>query len=145
MVRSLFSFESRRRRKTKVQKRKEKGRRAYRKGEQFEKKAYPFLSGKGLRVTKSRVRSRRREEFDALATDKQGRTYGVEVKGTKQKVSSGVIKSLKRKVDKQRLLRGGIVVSRSGFTEQALKEAKRAGIKTYKYKRKRRKRAGWFF
>jgi len=139
----LFFEPRRRRRKTKEQKLKAKGRSSYRRGERFEKKAYPFLSSKGLKVTKSRVRSRKREEFDALATDKSGRTYGVEVKIPK--VTSSVVKGLRRKVERNRLLRGGIIVSKSGFTKPALQEAKRSGIKTFKYKQKRKKRTGWFF
>jgi hypothetical protein len=85
------------------------------------------------------------EEFDMLATDKSGRTFGVEAKGTKQKVTSNVVKGLKRKIDGNRLLRGGIIVSKKGYTEPALKEAKRSGIKTLKYKQKRKKKTGWFF
>lgn len=126
-------FSEPRRRKTKKQRKREKGRRSYRKGEQFEKKAYPFLARKGYKVTKSRVRSKKREEFDGLATDKHGRTYGVEVKATKQKVSAKVVRGLKKKVDKSRLLRGGIIVSKSGFTKDAEREAKRGGIKLLKY------------
>lgn len=135
-----------RKRKTRKQKKlREKGRRSYRKGEKFEKKAYPFLRTKGFKVTKSRVRSKSRAEFDGLATDKHGRTYGVEVKSTKTKVTSSTIKRLKKKVDKHKLLRGGIVVSKKGFTTPALQEAKRSGIKTFKYKQKRKKETGWFF
>jgi len=126
-------FSEPRRRKTKKQRKREKGRRSYRKGERFEKKAYPFLARKGYKVTKSRVRSKKREEFDGLATDKHGRTYGVEVKATKQKVSAKVVRGLKKKVDKSRLLRGGIIVSKSGFTKDAEREAKRGGIKLLKY------------
>jgi hypothetical protein len=84
-------------------------------------------------------------EFDRLATDKHGRTYGVEVKYTKQKVTSPVIKRLKKKVDKSGLLHGGIVVSKKGFTGSALGEAKRLGIKTYELKRRRRKRVSSFW
>jgi len=138
-------FSEPRKRKTKKQKKREKGRRSYRKGQQFEKKAYPFLARKGFKVTKSRVRSKKREEFDGLATDKHGRTHGVEVKATKQKVSAKVVRGLKKKVDKSRLLRGGIIVSKSGFTKEAEKEAKRSSIKLLKYKQKRKKKSGWFF
>lgn len=138
-------FSEPRKRKTKKQKKREKGRRSYRKGQQFEKKAYPFLARKGFKVTKSRVRSKKREEFDGLATDKHGRTHGVEVKATKQKVSAKVVRGLKKKVDKSRLLRGGIIVSKSGFTKEAEKEAKRSGIKLMKYKQKRKKKSDWFF
>ena len=144
MVEDLF-FSEPRRRKSRKQKLREKGRRSYRKGEQFEKKAYPFLSKKGFKVTKSRVRSKKREEFDGLATDKHGRTYGVEVKSTKQKVSAKVIRGLKKKIDRNRLLRGGIVVSKKGFTKDAEKEAKRSGIKTFKYKQRRKKSDSWLF
>ena len=138
-------FSEPRKRKTKKQKTREKGRRSYRKGQQFEKRAYPFLARKGFKVTKSRVRSKKREEFDGLATDKHGRTYGVEVKATKQKVSAKVVRGLKKKVDKSRLLRGGIIVSKSGFTKEAEKEAKRSDIKLMKYKQKRKKKSDWFF
>jgi len=138
-------FSEPRKRKTKRQKKREKGRRSYRKGQEFEKKAYPFLARKGFKVTKSRVRSKKREEFDGLATDKHGRTHGVEVKATKQKVSAKVVRGLKKKVDKSRLLRGGIIVSKSGFTKEAEKEAKHSGIKLMKYKQKRKKKSGWFF
>jgi Ribonuclease G/E len=136
----------RKKRKTKAQKQREKGRRSYRKGEQFEKKVYPFLAKKGLKVTKSRVRSRRHEEFDGLATDKHGHTHGVEIKNTKQKVGLTVVRGLKRKINKHKLLHGGIIVSKRGFTESALEEAKREGIKTFKYKQKRKKKKkSWLF
>jgi len=88
---------------------------SYKKGEKFEKKAYPFLRGKGYKIIKSRVRSRTRAEFDGLATDKHGRTFGVETKSTKQKVTSTTIRRLKEKVDKHKLLRGGVIVSKKGF------------------------------
>jgi len=125
-------------------KKKRRGKASYKKGEKFEKKAYPFLRGKGFKITKSRVRSRTRSEFDGLATDKHGRTFGVETKSTKQKVTSTTVRKLKEKVDKHKLLRGGVIVSKKGFTKPALEEAKKSGIKTFKYKRKRKKE-GWFF
>lgn len=134
-----------RKRKSRKQKTREKGRRAYRKGENFEKKAYPFLARKGFKVTKSRVRSKRREEFDGLATDKHGHTHGVEVKATKQRVSAAVVKNLRKKVTRNKLLHGGIIVSQKGFTKSAEQEAKRSGIKTFKYKQKRKKSDSWFF
>jgi Holliday junction resolvase-like predicted endonuclease len=113
--------------------------------EDFEKKAYPFLARKGFKVTKSRVRSKRREEFDGLATDKHGHTHGVEVKATKQKVSVAVVRKLKKKVARNKLLHGGIIVSQKGFTKTAEQEAKKSGIKTFKYKQKRKKSSGWLF
>ena len=91
-------------------------------------------------MTKTRVRSKRREEFDGLATDKHGHTHGVEVKNTKQKVGVAVIRKLKKKVDGNKLLHGGIIVSKSGFTKAAEDEAKKQGIKTFKYKQKRKKK-----
>ncbi|MCJ7560207.1 restriction endonuclease [Candidatus Bathyarchaeota archaeon] len=112
----LGFFETKRKRKTKQQKVREKGRRSYKKGLDGEKRADPFLARKGFHVHKTRVHSKRREEFDRLATDKHGRTYGVEVKYTQQKVTSPVVRKLKRKVDKSGLLHGGIVVSKKGFT-----------------------------
>ena len=139
-------FSEPRRRKSKKQKLREKGRRSYRKGERFEKKAYPLLARKGFKVTKSRVRSKKREEFDGLATDKHGHTHAVEVKSTKQKVSVAVVKKLKKKVSHHKLLHGGIIVSKSGFTKSAEQEAKKNGIKTIRFKRKRKKKSsGWFF
>jgi hydrogenase maturation factor len=129
----------------KKQKLREKGRRAYRKGEHFERKAYPFWARQGFKVTKSRVRSKRREEFDGLATDKHGHTHAVEVKATKQKVNVAVVRKLRRKVGHHKLLHGGIIVSKSGFTKSAEQEAKKHGIKTLKYKQKRKKSDSWFF
>jgi len=52
---------------------------------------------------------------------------------------------LKRKVSHHKLLHGGIIVSKSGFTKSAEQEAKKQGIKTLKYKQKRKKNNGWFF
>ena len=141
---NLF-FSEPRRCKSKKQKLKEKGRRSYRKGEHFEKKAYPFLARKGFKVTTSRGRSNRRAEFDGRATDKHGHTHGVEVKATKQKVSVAVVRKLKRKVARNKLLHGGIIVSKKGFTKTAEQEAKKSGIKTFKYKQKRKKSSGWVF
>jgi len=141
---SLFGTR-RKKRKTREQKTREKGKRSYSKGKAFEKKAYPLLARKGFKVTKSRVHSRKRDEFDGLATDKHGRTYGVEVKATKTKVTPSVVKGLKRKVSKHKLLHGGIIVSRKGFTESALREAKLAGITAIKYKSRRKKKRGWLF
>ena len=138
-------FSEPRKRKTKKQRLREKGRRSYRKGEHFEKKAYPFLARQGFKVTKSRVRSKRREEFDGLATDKHGHAHGVEVKATKQKVGVAVVRKLKKKVVRNKLLHGGIIVSKSGFTKSAEQEAKKQGIKTLKYKQKRKKSNGWVF
>jgi predicted RecB family endonuclease len=131
------------RRKTKKQRLKEKGRKSYREGLRFEKKAYPFLAKQGYKVTRSRVRSRKREEFDGLATDKHGHTHAVEVKATKQKVNVAVARKLKKKVGHHKLLHGGIIVSKSGFTESAEQEAKKSGIQTLKYKKKRRTSDEW--
>lgn len=134
-----------RKRKSRKQKAREKGRRSYRKGIAGEKKADPLLARKGFQVHKTRVHSKKRAEFDRLATDKHGRTYGVEVKYTKNKVTSPTIRKLKRKVDKSGLLHGGIVVAKE-YTASALGEAKHLHIKTYKFARKKRKRrTGWFF
>jgi len=124
---------------------KEKGRRSYRKGQAFEKKVYPFLARKGYKVTKSRVRSKRREEFDGLVTDKHRHTHGVEIKNTKLKVSAKVVKGLKKKVDRNRLLHSGVIVSKTGFTKDAENEAKRSGIKLFKFKQKKKKNDGWLF
>jgi predicted RecB family endonuclease len=130
---------------TSKKKLREKGKRSYRKGIAGEKKADPLLARKGFHVHKTRVHSKKRAEFDRLATDKHGRTYGVEVKYTKQKVTSPTIRKLKRKVDRSGLLHGGIVVAK-GYTSSALDEAKHLHIKTYEFKRKRRKKkTGWFF
>lgn len=140
-------FFSEPRRKTKAQKRREKGRRSYRKGKQFEKKGYSFLGRtlKGYKITKTPVRSKRRDEFDALAIDKHGHAYAIEIKNTKQKVGVAVVRKLKKKVTKHKgFLHGGIIVSKSGFTKSSETEAKRQGIKTLKYKQKR-KTSDWFW
>lgn len=103
------------------------------------------MARQGFKVTKSRVRSKRREEFDGLATDKHGHTHAVEVKATKQKVNVAVVRKLRRKVSHHKLLHGGIIVSKSGFTKSAEQEAKKHWIKTLKYKQKRKKSDSWFF
>jgi hypothetical protein len=136
---SVFST-PRKRRKTRAQKQKGKGRRSYKKGLDFEKKAYPLLARKGYKVTKARVRSKKREEFDGVATDRRGHMHAVECKNTKQKVNVAVVKNLKKKVSGNRLLHGGIIVSKKGFTKEAEQEAKKDGIKTIKYKQKRKKK-----
>ncbi len=133
-------FGTRRKRKTKQQRRKAKGKRTYRKGLDGEKKADPFLRRRGFKVHKTRTHSRERAEFDRLATDKHGRTYGVEVKYTKQKVSAPVVRKLKKKVDRSGLLHGGIIISKKGLTAPAEEEAERLGVKSYVLKRKQRKK-----
>jgi HJR/Mrr/RecB family endonuclease len=140
----LSFFKPRRKRKTKEQKARAKGRRSYKKGLDGEAKADPLLRQKGYRVHKTRTHSRSRAEFDRLATDKHGRTYGVEVKYTKQKVTTPVVRKLKKKVGKSGLLHGGIIVSRKGLTSAAEKEAKRLDVKSYTLKRKRKKKTGFF-
>jgi predicted RecB family endonuclease len=130
-------------RRTKEQKAKAKGKRSYKRGLIGEKKADPLLRRKGFHVHKMRTHSKERAEFDRLATDKHGRTYGVEVKYTQQKVTSPVVRKLKKKVDKSGLLHGGIIVSKKGLTSNAEGEAQRLGIKTYTLKRKKKKKAGW--
>ena len=70
--------------------------------------------------------------------------HAVECKNTKQKVNAAVVKKLKKKVSGNRLLHGGIIVSKKGFTKEAKQEAKKDGIKTIKYKQKRKKKAGFF-
>ena len=132
-----------RKRTTKEQKARAKGKRSYKRGLIGEKKADPLLRRKGFHVHKMRTHSKERAEFDRLATDKHGRTYGVEVKNTKQKVCSTVVRKLKKKVDKSGLLHGGIIVSKKGLTSAAEGEAQRLGIKTYTLKRKRKKKTGW--
>lgn len=123
---------------------KEKGRRSYRKGEQFEKRAYTFLRSKGFKVHKERIRFKA-GEIDGYAS-KAGRHYAVEAKHTKQKVNAKVVRKLKKKIDRSAgFVKGGVIVSKSGFTKDAEQEAKKHGIKTLKYKQKRKKSSGWLF
>jgi HJR/Mrr/RecB family endonuclease len=132
-----------RKRKSRRQKLREKGRRSYHKGKQFEKKAYTFLRGKGFSVHKERIRFRE-GEIDGYAS-KGGRHYAIEAKHTKQKVGAKVVRGLKRKIDRSAgFVKGGVIVSGSGFTKDAEHEAKKRGIATLRYKPKRRKREeGW--
>jgi predicted RecB family endonuclease len=132
-----------RKRSTKEQKARAKGKRSYKRGLIGEKKADPLLKRKGYHVHKMRTHSKERAEFDRLATDKHGRTYGVEVKYTQQKVTSPVVRKLKKKVDKSGLLHGGIIVSKKGLTSKAEEEAQRLGIKSITLKRKKKKKTGW--
>lgn len=128
-----FSRIARKRKKAKEHKiRKRKGKASYRKGKEFEKKAYSFLSAKGFRVFRERLRFKG-GEFDGFAS-KNGRKYAVEAKNTKQKVSANVVKRLKKKIAKSAgVVKGGIIVSRSGFTEEAWAE-ERKDMLLFKYK-----------
>jgi hypothetical protein len=65
-------------------------------------------------------------------------THGVEVKATKQKFSV-VVRKLKKKVTRNKILHGEMIVSQEGFTKSAEKEAKKSRIKPFKYKQKRKK------
>lgn len=131
-----------RKRKSRKQKAREKGRRSYRKGQQFEKKAYSFLRRKGFKVHKERIRFKA-GEIDGYAS-KAGRHYAVEAKHTKQKVNVKVVRKLKKKIDRSAgFMKGGVIVSKSGFTKDAEPEAKKSHIILHKYKQKRRKRDIW--
>lgn len=135
-------FSEPRRRKSRKQKQREKGRRVYRKGKEFEKKAYKFLGSKGFKVHKERIRFKG-GEIDGVAS-KAHRHYAVEAKNTKQKVSAKVVRRLKKKIDRSAgIVKGGVIVSKSGFTKDAEREAKKHGIKMLKYKQKRRKSDEW--
>jgi len=97
-------------------------------------------------VHKERIRFKA-GEIDGYAS-KAGRHYAVEAcmhKHTKQKVNAKVVRKLKKKIDRSAgFVKGGVIVSRSGFTKDAEREAKKKGIKTLKYKQKRRK-GDWSF
>jgi HJR/Mrr/RecB family endonuclease len=82
-------------------------------------------------------------EVDGFAS-KDGRNYAIEAKNTKQKIGVEVIKNLEKKIAKtRRTMKGAIIVSRSGFTEEALKEETK-DILLFKYKpRKRKSDSGW--
>jgi HJR/Mrr/RecB family endonuclease len=120
-----------------------KGKTSYRKGKEFEKKAYSFLSTKGYHPHRSRIRFKG-GELDGIA-EKNGRHYAVEAKNTRQKTSVAVVRRLKKKVAKSAgIVKGGIIVSRSGFTKEALAE-KSKNMVLLKYKQKRKTSDwGWF-
>jgi len=91
-------------------KQKEKGRRSYRKGKEFEKKAYTFLRSKGFKVHKERIRFKA-GEIDGFAS-KAGRHYAVEAKHTKQKVNVKAVRKLKKKIDRSAgFAKGGNIAS----------------------------------
>jgi Holliday junction resolvase-like predicted endonuclease len=144
---NLF-FSEPRRRKSKKQKLREKGRRSYRKGKAFEDKVDPFLKRKGkVSVLSTRVHSKGlKEEFDRIVADNHGRLYGVEIKATKQKVGVRTVDKFQKKINKHKsFLHGGFFVSKSGFTKEA-ESKKHKGIKKLTYKRKRKKKSsGWLF
>jgi predicted RecB family endonuclease len=138
----LFFWSETRKRKSRKQKMKEKGRRSYRKGKQFEKKAYKFLGSKGFKVHKERIRFKG-GEIDGFAS-KGGRHYAVEAKNTRQKVSVKAVRKLRKKIDRSAgFAKGGVIVSKKGFTKEAEKEAKKLHIHALKYKQKRRKTDEW--
>lgn len=83
-------------------------------------------------------------EIDGYAS-KSGRHYAVEAKNTKQKVNVNVVRKLKKKIDRSAgFVKGGVIVSKKGFTKDAEREAKKHRIKTFKYKQKRKKSDSWF-
>lgn len=115
----------------------EKHRRIYRKGTRYEEQVYAFLRRKGFTVLGDRVRFSG-GEVDGI-TSKNGRKYAIEAKNTKQKVGVNVIKKLKKKIAKSAgTMKGRIIISRSGFTEEALKEETK-DILLFKYEPKRTK------
>jgi Holliday junction resolvase-like predicted endonuclease len=95
-------FWSEPRRKSKKQRLREKHKRSYRKGKEFENKVEPFLKRKvKISVLSTRVHSKGlREEFDRIVADKHGKLYAVEVKATKQKVGVQAVDKFQRKISK---------------------------------------------
>jgi predicted RecB family endonuclease len=106
------------------------------------KKAYTFLRGEGFKVHRERIRFKA-GEIDGYAS-KNGRHYAIEAKNTKQKVSAKTVRKLKKKIDRSAgFVKGGVIVSKSDFTKDAEREAKKSGIQAQKYKQKRRKTDEW--
>lgn len=80
-------------------------------------------------------------EIDLVVQHKSKKHFiAVEVKNQKNPVGPTVIKKLKMIVDKFGLIKEGIVVSKSGFTDEAKEQAKKSKIKIYKYAPRKKKK-----
>jgi hypothetical protein len=83
-------------------------------------------------------------EFDRIMRSRQGRKVAVEVKNLSSPVQAASVRKFARKVAQEKrhgMVSGGIIVSKSGFSPKAKKEARGKNVKLVKYvppKRKRR-------
>jgi hypothetical protein len=61
-------------------------------------------------------------------------------------VSAEAVRKLRKKIDRSAgFAKGGVIVSKTGFTRDAEREGKKLHIHTLKYKQRKRKSESWFF
>ena len=132
--------ETPRRRRTK----RSKGRTAYRKGKIGETKVKKFLRRRGMKPITSRMRTTS-GEHDLIVQTRSGKA-SVEVKNLKNPVSASMVEKFARKVKKDKnIVKRGIFVSKSGYTPEAKKAARKGHLKLMDYKPPKRKKSGWLF
>jgi len=129
----MLSFwdKPRRKRITKQQ----KGRTAYRKGKVGETKAERFLTRRGFTPLTDRFRTKV-GEIDRIMRDPHNRKVAVEVKNLRSPVQAATIRKFASKVGLERkhgTVSGGVIVSKSGYSDGATKLARENRLKLMKY------------
>ena len=125
----------------------QRGRTAYRKGKVGETKAEGFLTRRGFKPITDRFRTKG-GELDKIMRDPHNRKVAVEVKNLRSPVQAAVIRKFANKVGYERkhgTVSGGVVVSKSGYSDGAAKVARENRIKLMKYTPPRKKRQRGLF
>ncbi len=126
-----FWDKPRRKRITKQQ----RGRTAYRKGKVGETKAERFLTRRGFTPITDRFRTKG-GEIDRIMRDRHNRKVAVEVKNLSSPVQASTVRKFAGKVGFERkhgTVSGGVIVSKSGYSDGAAKVARENRIKLMKY------------
>lgn len=121
-----------------------RGRKSYVNGKKYENEVARFLNRKrGLTRVSKRYRVSG-AELD-LIMKMENDLFIVEAKDWDAKVPASVVKRLYSKIRKSGgYIRGGIIVSKKGLSEDAELEARRLGIEHYRYAGARKRRQPWF-
>ncbi len=127
---------------------KRRGETAYRKGKIGETKASSFLRRRGYTpLVDGRLRTRA-GEFDLIMRSPQGRKVAVEVKNLSIAVQSTSVEKFGKKVEQEKkhgMVSSGVMVSKSGYSTNAKKEAKEYHIKLIKYTPPKKRKGRSFF
>jgi RecB family endonuclease NucS len=121
-----------------------RGRAAYRKGRVGETKAQRFLTRRGFKLITDRFRTKK-GELDRIMRDPHNRKVAVEVKNLSSPVQAAAVRKFASKIGFERkhgTVSGGVIVSKSGYSDGAAKVARQNRIKLMKYtppKKKRRR------
>ena len=142
---SWFWGEPRKRRTKKI-----RGKTAHRKGVIGETKASRFLRRRGYTpVVEGRLRTGA-GEFDRIMRSPQGRKVAVEVKNLSSPVQAASVRKFGRKINKEKrhgMVSRGVMVSKTGYSPEAKKAARKYRVKLIKYappkKRRSKSLFGW--